>query len=162
LHECETGLKIVQKKHPNVKSLRDVSFEILIESKANIDSVIYNRCEYILEENKRVIEASEALKNNDLAQFGTLMYGSHDGLQHKYQVSCPELDFLVEFSRDKAAILGSRMMGGGFGGCTLNLIHKDAIETYTKQVSEAYQEEFNIKLDAYIAMPDKGTTIKTC
>ena len=160
LHECLEGLKMIQQIHPNSASLRDVTKPMLDEIKQKIDSVIYDRCEYIIEENDRVIAASNALKNDDLVLFGKLMYGSHDGLQHKYQVSCPELDFLVDYSRDKEFILGSRMMGGGFGGCTINLIHKDVVEAYTKEVSQAYLKRFNIDLDAYLAMPDSGTIIK--
>lgn len=160
LHECMEGLQMIQKNHPQTESLRDVSRAMLEEVKEKIDEVIYNRCDYILEENDRVIAASKALKNDDLALFGNLMYGSHHGLQHKYEVSCPELDFLVDYSRDKKYILGSRMMGGGFGGCTINLIHKDHIESYIQEVSHAYLNTFTIALDAYIAMPDSGTIIK--
>lgn len=160
LQECLEGLKMIQNNHPQTKSLRDVTHTMLAEVKEKIDSVIYNRCEYILEENERVIAASKALENDNLELFGNLMYGSHNGLQHKYEVSCLELDFLVDYSRDKEFILGSRMMGGGFGGCTINLIHKDNIQAYIEDVSQAYLKTFNIALDAYIAMPDSGTIIK--
>jgi len=87
------------------------------------------------------------------------MYQSHEGLQNKYEVSCKELDFLVEYSRDKDFIYGSRMMGGGFGGCTLNLIKEDKIDNYVEEVSSAYREKFNIKLDAFSVLPDAGTQI---
>tara|TARA_R110002051_G_scaffold63132_5_gene114946 strand:+ start:57624 stop:58757 length:1134 start_codon:yes stop_codon:yes gene_type:complete len=160
LYDCEAGLKIIQKNYPNIQSLRDVSFDMLRASKEIMSTTIYGRCEYILEENARVVEASKALKNNDLELLGKLIYDSHEGLQYKYEVSCSELDFLVEFSRDKNYILGSRMMGGGFGGCTINLIHKDAIPSYKSEVSKAYQQKFNLNLDIYTAMPSEGTKIK--
>lgn len=160
LNECSEGLDEIKKNNPEVKSLRDVDFKMLADVKEKLNATIYNRCEYIIEENQRVLKASEALKDNDLKTFGKLMYGSHDGLENKYEVSCPELDFLVDFSRNKEYILGSRMMGGGFGGCTINLIEKDAIEDYIAEVSKEYKSKFNIELDAYIAMPDQGTITK--
>tara|TARA_R110002051_G_scaffold311812_2_gene386505 strand:- start:16246 stop:17376 length:1131 start_codon:yes stop_codon:yes gene_type:complete len=160
LNECISGVTIIKQNHSHVNSLRDVSNEMLEESKHNLSTTIYNRCSYVLEENKRVLEATDALKKNDLTAFGNLMYKSHYGLQHKYEVSCPELDFLVAYSEDKDFILGSRMMGGGFGGCTINLIKENAIDKYIEEVSLAYFKKFNIKLDAYIAMPDTGTSIK--
>tara|TARA_R110002020_G_scaffold127676_3_gene286356 strand:+ start:202 stop:474 length:273 start_codon:yes stop_codon:yes gene_type:complete len=84
------------------------------------------------------------------------MYASHRGLQNKYEVSCKELDFLTEFSKNNEAILGCRMMGGGFGGCTLNLIHQDAIDAYIADASLAYKKVFNIELTAFTAMPSNG------
>lgn len=157
--ECESGVKTIRQEYPEVNSLRDVSFKMLEKFREQLIPVIYKRCEYVLEENKRVIEAARNLKNSKLKKFGELMYASHEGLQHKYEVSCPELDFLVDYSRDKDFIYGSRMMGGGFGGCTLNLIEEDKIESYIEEVSQAYFEKFNIKLDAISVSPDAGTKI---
>ncbi len=88
------------------------------------------------------------------------MYASHRGLQHEYEVSCKELDFLVDFSEDKEFIYGSRMMGGGFGGCTINLIETDKIAAYTKEVSQAYKEKFNIELEAISVAPSQGTLVE--
>ena len=161
LQECLTGVEAMKTLYPYVASLRDADQEMLTAVKDTISTTVFNRCNYIIEENDRVLKASEALTQGDLTSFGVLMYGSHDGLQHKYEVSCPELDFMVEYSRTKEFILGSRMMGGGFGGCTINLIHKDAIENYITEVASAYKTKFNIELDAYIAMPDHGTMLKT-
>jgi galactokinase len=87
------------------------------------------------------------------------MYASHRGLQHQYEVSCPELDFLVDFSEDKSFIYGSRMMGGGFGGCTINLIESDKIDEYITEVTKAYQEKFNITPTPITVVPDEGTQI---
>ncbi|WP_158974067.1 galactokinase [Cellulophaga sp. L1A9] len=161
LQECLTGVNAVKGLYPYVASLRDVDHKMLTAVKETITATIFNRCNYIIEENDRVLKASEALTKGDLTSFGLLMYGSHEGLQHKYEVSCPELDFMVEYSRTKDFILGARMMGGGFGGCTINLIHKDAIEDYITEIASAYKSKFNIELDAYIAMPDHGTMLKT-
>ncbi|WP_442844498.1 galactokinase [Leeuwenhoekiella sp. H156] len=155
-NECEQGVKLLQNWYPEVKALRDVEPEQLEAHKNDFDPVIYNRCSYVIEENQRVNEAAKALERNDLETFGKLMYGSHEGLQHKYEVSCKELDFLTDFSRNYDAILGCRMMGGGFGGCTINLIHQDFVEAYIALAKKAYYEAFNINLTAFKAMPADG------
>lgn len=155
--ECEAAVSIINKKRPEVRSLRDLSFEILEEYKNQLKGQMYGRCIYVLKENERVLTAAKTLKSGNLKDFGELMYASHEGLQHNYEVSCPELDFLVDYSRDKEFIYGSRMMGGGFGGCTINLIEVDKIDQYIQDVSEAYFKEFNIKLDAISVLPGEGT-----
>ena len=89
------------------------------------------------------------------------MYETHNGLQHLYDVSCPELDFLVEFSKKYSSVIGARMMGGGFGGCTINIIHEDTVEEFTQEVAKAYLKEFKINLTAFEANPSRGTSINT-
>jgi galactokinase len=155
--ECEKGISIIQKKYPNIESLRDVTIAILEECKSEMSSLIYNRCHYILQENRRVLDAVKELKTGNLKAFGALMYESHHGLQHLYNVSCPELDFLVDFSKSNDQILGSRMMGGGFGGCTINIIHENAIEEYIQKASKAYFNGFKIALTSIVVSPSKGT-----
>jgi len=157
--ECENAVALIQQKYPQVKSLRHVSFEMLEEFKEKIDPISLKRCKYVLEENSRVQDTEEALRKGDLKTVGKLMYDSHRGLQHLYEVSCPELDFLVDFSEDKSFIYGSRMMGGGFGGCTINLIESDKIEEYITEVTEAYEEKFNIIPTPITVVPDEGTLI---
>nr|WP_308420140.1 galactokinase [Christiangramia forsetii] len=157
--ECEAAVAIIQKEMPEIKSVRDLSFEILNRFKDQLTGKMYERCLYVLKENERVLSAVKTLKSGSLKSFGDLMYSSHEGLQHNYEVSCPELDFLVDYSRDKEFIYGSRMMGGGFGGCTINLIEKDKIDDYIEEVSSAYFNKFNIKLDAISVHPDEGTKI---
>lgn len=157
--ECEEAVSIIQKDQPGVKSLRDVDFTTLEEVKGELTPKMYQRCSYVLHENNRVKKAAKYLKAGKLREFGELMYASHAGLQHDYEVSCTELDFLVDYSRDKDFIYGSRMMGGGFGGCTLNLIEEDKIESYIKEVSAAYFQKFNIELDAISVSPSRGTQI---
>ncbi|MCH4824369.1 galactokinase [Gramella lutea] len=158
--ECETAVKIIQKENPEVYSLRDVDFQLLKQYQDRLDPVIYSRCVYVLKENERVLKATSSLKNGNLYEFGKLMYASHEGLQNNYEVSCPELDFLVDYSRKKDFIYGSRMVGGGFGGCTLNLIEQIEIDPYVEEISKAYFQKFNIKLDAIIVAPDSGTQIE--
>jgi galactokinase len=157
--ECENAVAIVQQKYTQVKSLRQMTFEMLEEFKDEIGPTSLKRCRYVLEENKRVQETAITLRNADLKALGKLMYASHRGLQHQYEVSCPELDFLVDFSEDKAFIYGSRMMGGGFGGCTINLIETNKIDDYVEEVKKAFQEKFNITLTPITVVPDEGTQI---
>ena len=157
--ECETAVAVIQQKYSAVKSLRQVSFNMLEEFKEEIGAISFKRCLYVLEENERVQETEKALRDGNLQTIGKLMYASHRGLQHQYEVSCPELDFLVDFSEEKPFIYGSRMMGGGFGGCTINLIEADKIDAYFEEVKKVYQEKFNITPTAITVVPDEGTQI---
>jgi len=157
--QCEKGVELIQEKYPKVNSLRDVSVKMLEEFKSAMETNIYIRCSYVVEEKERVLSAVEALKNNDLHLLGKLMYETHEGLQNKYEVSCPELDFLVNFSKNYNQVLGARMMGGGFGGCTINIIHSNIIDKFIAESSEAYFDKFNIKLNAFEANPSEGTML---
>ncbi len=158
--ECEEVISVIAKENKQVKSLRDVTKSLLDEYKDKLSSKLYGRALYVIQENDRVLRASECLEKGDLEMFGNLMYKSHRGLQHEYEVSCKELDFLVDFSEDNDQIIGSRMMGGGFGGCTINLIHKDHIDAYLPVVKKAYKEQFNIDLTSFITVPSQGTSIQ--
>lgn len=157
--ECELAVELIQKMNPEMNSLREVGYSTLEEYKNQLSENTYRRCHYVLKENERVQQASIAIKNGDLKQFGQLMYQSHRGLQYSYEVSCPQLDFMVDYSEEKDFIYGSRMMGGGFGGCTINLIEREKIDSYVKEIREAYFKEFNIKMDAISVSPGSGTTI---
>lgn len=157
--ECEDAVAIIQKEYPKVHSLRQVNFEMLKEFEEKIAPIALKRCRYVLEENERVTATEKALKNNDLKAAGALMYASHRGLQHDYEVSCKELDFLVDFSEEKEYIYGSRMMGGGFGGCTINLIEADKIDEYFAEVKAAYTKKFDLEPSSIIVVPDEGTII---
>ncbi len=158
--ECESGLKIIQKQYEEVDTLRDVTLELLDSCRFQLSKKQYKRVLYVLQENKRVLSAANLLKSGELQAFGKLMYQSHYGLRDLYQVSCKELDFLVKFSEEKDFIYGSRMMGGGFGGCTINLIEEAHIADFIEEVSIAYQKEFNIKPEMITVVPDEGTLLK--
>ena len=157
---CEQGVAIIQKKYPEVKSLRDVSSKMLAEFKETFTEDMYNKCRYVVEEKIRVLDSVEALKNDQLTILGTNMYATHNGLSNLYEVSCEELDFLVEFSKKYDTVIGARMMGGGFGGCTINIIHQDTVKDFIAAASEAYFNKFNIKLTAFEANPSEGTAIE--
>jgi galactokinase len=137
--ECEAGVALLQKYQPNIHALRDVSLDLLNAHKNEMDAEVYDRCSYVIEENMRLELACKALENNDFTTFGAQMYGSHEGLKIKYQVSCPELDQLVDLSKTIDGVMGARMMGGGFGGCTINLVKKEAAANFEKAVLATYK-----------------------
>jgi len=139
--ECESGVATVKSRYPQVELLRDVTIDKLDEFKDMLPESTYRRCSYVIEENQRLLSACEALKKLDYYTFGAKMYASHEGLSKKYNVSCEELDFLVEIARQKDA-LGSRMMGGGFGGCTINLIKDDLYDAFIAEARKAYMGAF--------------------
>ncbi len=155
--ECEEAVQHIKERYPEVRSLRDVNLARLAEFRNSLPEVLYRRAHYVIAENDRVLKAVEAIKQDDLQQFGSLMYESHRGLRDNYEVSCKELDFLVDLSVDHKAVKGSRMMGGGFGGCTINLIEEDAVEDFIKIASEAYHKKFKITPEAIVVSPEQGT-----
>ena len=157
--QCEAGVDLVRRHHPGVKSLRDVDAGMLSAFVRPVDELIYRRCSYVVEENARLLAATEDLERGDIAAFGQRLYGSHEGLSKKYEVSCPELDFLVEQVRGREGVIGARMMGGGFGGCTINLIREEAIEGLVEWLTPVYLQEMGRELKAYIGQIEDGTSI---
>lgn len=155
--ECQTALKAIQKKYPKYRQLTNVPVKIIKEFKSVLPQKIYNRALYVSQENKRTLKAVNKLKKNNLKAFGELLYKSHNGLQKLYEVSCKELDYLVKQTKNLDYVLGSRMMGGGFGGCTINLVHKDKVDDFVAQVSAAYEEQFNVQLSAILTTIGDGT-----
>ncbi len=141
----------------NVKALRDATEYDLESIKDKVTDENYQKALYVIQENDRVIKASKAIENRDLKALGSLIYASHDGLQNQYKVSCKELDFLVEQAKLNSHVLGARMMGGGFGGCTINLIAKTETESFKSQVSESYKNKFNLNCSIYSVELSNGT-----
>ncbi len=138
-YECEKGVEILQKYNQNIKSLRDVNLNFIQQHKMDLSNVIYNRCSYVIEENMRLERAYDALINGDFTEFGNQMYGSHEGLKEKYEVSCDELDLLVDIAKNTKGVIGARMMGGGFGGCTINLVEKNAVSIFKNSILAQYK-----------------------
>ena len=116
---------------------------------------------YAVEENDRLLDACTALSKHDLDKFGSLMYQTHEGLSSDYQVSCPELDYLVELTKDNPNIHGSRMMGGGFGGCTINIIDNNAVEEIEKFIMHEYKKKFNKDATVYVTSISDGSNTIT-
>jgi galactokinase len=147
--QCEEGVRLMQENHPEIQTLRDVSEAMLEADKHNLDPVVNRRCKFVLEENRRVFATCESLQKNDLAVAGKLMYASHKGLQNDYEVSCRELDLLVELVRPEVGVLGARMMGGGFGGCTINLVRESAVNGLVEKIAPIYEKETGRPLQHY-------------
>jgi galactokinase len=158
--QCEEGVTMIRKHYPEVKSLRDATLE-MVNQHVKENEVIYRRCKYVIEENTRLLEGCEDLKKGDIGALGAKMYRSHEGLSKEYEVSCPELDFLVDSVRNKPDVLGARMMGGGFGGCTINLVKETAIDGLISELSARYNKEMNKELTPYIAQIEDGSSVVT-
>ena len=153
--QCEEGVAILKKHYPDIRSLRDVSIEMLEKHADEIPGIIYKRCGYVINENNRLLRGCEALANHDLQAFGQLMYQSHEGLSKEYEVSCPELDFLAGQAKDMG-VTGARMMGGGFGGCTINLVNVSHINRFTALIQQRYENEFGRTPEVYITQIEDG------
>ncbi len=156
--ECEEGVQIVAKKFPDVKSLRDISSEQLEVCKNDLNTTVYSRCKYVIEENQRLDKTCIALEKDELEIVGKMLYGSHVGLKNLYSVSCPELDQLVEIAQNTNGVAGARMMGGGFGGCTINILHKDSIADFKNKVNELYYRKKGISESFYKVGIREGTS----
>ncbi len=158
--ECSEALIIINKKYKKYNCLVEVEENILNEFKSVLTKKVYNRALFVIQENKRTHDSANKISKSKLTEFGELMYESHYGLKNLYEVSCKELDFLVEFTSNYKEIIGSRMMGGGFGGCTINLIEENFVNNFIDLVSKAYLDKFGIKFNAFTVNIDNGITIK--
>jgi galactokinase len=138
---CEQVVKALQKHHPEVELLRDADQQMLQEVKGEVSEEDFLRATYVIDETQRVLDVCEALKKGDYEQVGRIMYEAHEGLSKQYEVSCKELDFLNQCAKEDG-VTGSRMMGGGFGGCTINLVHEDRYEAFIEDATKRFKEEF--------------------
>ena len=147
--ECEEGVAVLRRHRPETLSLRDVTLPLLEAHRAELRPVVYRRCRYVVQENQRVEAACAYLAAGDMAAFGQQMYASHAGLRDDYEVSCPELDALVRIAEGQPDVLGARMMGGGFGGCTINLVPAAAAAGFVAAATAAYQQQVRLALETY-------------
>jgi len=157
--ECAEGLDVLKKKYPSVNSLRDISIETLIDNISCLPLHILKRCQYVVQENERVHLAGKYLDVGKLKAFGQSIYKTHEGLSRLYEVSCPEVDFLVEQTKHVPGILGSRLMGEISGGCTLNIIHKSSVNSFTDELGSAYRSKFGLDLKTYVLNTSAGATL---
>lgn len=155
--QCEAGVAALQEFDPDIKSLRDVDLHFLIRHEQDLDPTVFKRCKYVVEENKRVLQACMDLDKEDLEAFGQRMFQSHIGLRNEYEVSCKELDTLVDIAWDMKGVIGARMMGGGFGGCTINLVKEEQLETFVEQVTNKYEEALGASVEIYKTNVSGGT-----
>lgn len=155
--ECEKGLEILKGAMPDKNFLGEISKEEFDAHKHLItDDVVLKRVTHVIEEDDRVLKAIDALKDGNIETFGVLMNGSHDSLRDKYEVTCFELDTMVEEARKIKGVLGSRMTGAGFGGCTVSIVEGSSVDEYIEKVGKNYEEKTGIKPDFYVTETGDG------
>ena len=154
--QCEEGVELLRTVLPNVTALRDVTSQQLEVHRKELSEVIFRRCRHVVTENERVLDAASALKQVDVAKFGQLMNQSHQSLRDDYEVSCAELDLMVGLARKVQGVFGARMTGGGFGGCTVNLVRRDKIDEFQKTLAAGYREATGLTPEIYVCKAVKG------
>ena len=154
--DCEEGVRLLQPHLPGIRALRDVSVANLDAWEQVLPVTVSRRCRHVVTENQRVQEAAKALQSSDADRFGHLMCQSHASLRDDYQVSCRELDLLFDLASSSPGVYGARMTGGGFGGCTVNLLRADACDSFKEHISRAYREATSIVPEIYVCEPGQG------
>jgi galactokinase len=154
--ECDEGVRLLSKWYPGIRALRDISPAQLDQHAADLPPIIYKRCSHVVNENQRVLDGSRALTAGDLAGFGDLMCASHASLRDLYDVSCEELDIMVEIAQGLPGYWGGRMTGGGFGGCTVNLVTATQTEVFVDEIRKRYLEKTGIRPDIYVCSAADG------
>jgi len=154
--DCQEGVRLLQQTLPQIRALRDIDSSELNLFASAMPERIFRRCRHVVTENARVLDSAEALKQDDLGRLGELMYSSHMSLRDDYEVSCRELDLMVDAARQCAGVWGARMTGGGFGGCTVNLVQADGITVFQSEVARRYQAATGIHPAIYVCTPADG------
>ncbi|MCD7936039.1 MAG: galactokinase [Tannerellaceae bacterium] len=152
---CETVAAAIRRNHPEVEFLRDATLEMLNEVKGDVSAEDYMRAEYVIEEVQRVMDVCDALEKGDYETVGDRMYGTHHGMSKLYEVSCEELDYLNDIAKE-CGVTGSRVMGGGFGGCTINLVKEELYENFVKTAFAKYQEKYGREPKLYEVVISDG------
>jgi len=155
--QCELATSVIQQSFPEVQSLRDANESMLEACKNDLGDTLFTKASYVVQENERVLKGFDDLQNNRIEEFGEKMIASHAGLRDQYMVSCEELDFLVDGVLETTQALGARMMGGGFGGCTINLIRQGAGNELKTRISSKFQDRFSIDPKFYSIQLTAGT-----
>jgi galactokinase len=157
--QCEQGVALIRQWQPGVGSLRDVSAAMLEAHRDGFSPEVYRRCAYVVAENQRVLEACAALGRGDLQAFGAAMNATHEGLAHGYEVSCPELDLLAQAAQSMPGVLGARMMGAGFGGCTINLVRADHLEAFRARMAPVFRYQLGREPVIHVCQLRGGTQL---
>jgi galactokinase len=158
--QCEAAVEALKAWYPKIRALRDVSPAELGARADAMDPLLYRRARHVVGENRRVLDARAALERGDVATFGALMNGSHESLREDYEVSCPELDTMVALARACDGVYGSRMTGGGFGGCTVTLVARERAAAFRAEIARAYRRETGIVPVVYDGTPSDGARIR--
>lgn len=159
--QCEEGVRRLSSVLPGVQALRDVAPHQLEELKTLLPEVIYRRCRHVITENERVLRAAQALLKGDIPTLGILMGESHRSLRDDYEVSCRELDLMVEIASAQPDVIGSRMTGGGFGGCTISLVRASAAEAFRHRVADQYKAQTQLRPDVFVLSATEGVHAAT-
>ncbi|HKE36678.1 MAG TPA: galactokinase, partial [Candidatus Baltobacteraceae bacterium] len=159
--ECEAAVQALRRWHPHLTSLRHVTLEELLSHEAQLDGTIFRRARHVVTENARVMDAAEALERGDVAAFGRLMNASHESLRDDYEVSADELDTMVAIARRCDGVYGARMTGGGFGGCTVNLVAPAAVDAFREHIVREYHAATGITPAIYDGTPVDGASAST-
>jgi galactokinase len=154
--DCEAGVKALQKHLPNITALRDVTIDKLERYKDELPERVYRRCRHVVTEDQRVMDSAAALKAGDLNRFGELMYASHNSLRDDYEVTCDELVLMVNLASKIDGVYGARMTGGGFGGCTVNLVKAEAAERFKQTIASEYEAKTGKRPAVYICSASDG------
>ena len=154
--QCEEGVHLLSKSYPGIRALRDVSLEQLEAQKASLPPVVYKRCLHVVVENQRVTQAARCFRSGDLPSVGRLMKDSHASLRDLYEVSCVELDAMVEAAEGLPGYFGGRMTGGGFGGCTVNLVESPHAPSFAEAIAARYRKATGISPDIYVCSAADG------
>jgi galactokinase len=154
--QCEEGVRLLSSALPAIQALRDVGSDQLERNKALLPELIYRRCRHVVTENERVQRAADAFLAGDMGTIGTLMAESHHSMRDDYEISCDELDLMVDIARLQSGVIGARMTGGGFGGCTINLVQADAASEFTLSVAAEYEKHTQIAPAVYILNASEG------
>jgi galactokinase len=154
--DCEASVRYLQQFLPQIRALRDVTLPELENYGKGLPEIRFRRCRHVISENVRVREAAHALKSDDLRRYGDLMYASHVSLRDDYEVSCQELDVMVDLASKVDGVFGARMTGGGFGGCTVNLVREDAVEAFRAEIAQGYKAATGIDPEIYICTAAEG------
>jgi len=156
-NEVEQGLNILKKHFSEVKTFRNCTPTMVLELKEQLGELLFKRCLFVVKEIQRVQDAVNAIENSNFTKLGQLMTETHHGLSKEYEVSCDEIDFLVDAVQNEKTVLGARMMGGGFGGCSINLVEKGSEKELIQKISEQYRTAFGIELKSYKVKISNGT-----
>ncbi len=154
--QCEEAVFTIKSQYPEVNSLRDVSLEMLLEFESTLQSTLFKRSKYVIDENMRVHELCASLESGDYHRAGQILYAAHNAMKTEYEITCPEIDFLVETTESDENVIGSRMTGGGFGGCTLNLVRSDYTETWIEKIKAQYDDKWKRELTPITAKITNG------
>jgi galactokinase len=159
--QCEEGVRLLKSKLGTITALRDVSSAQLATYKSLLPPIVYQRCRHVITENERVMKAVEVLKRGDIRQFGELLNQSHESLRTDYEVSCVELDYLVEIARQVNGTVGSRMTGAGFGGCTVSIVQETSLGDFETTILEEYAKRTGITAEIYVSKAEDGAQVES-